>query len=140
MSDWILLSLVAMVLWGTVGLLQKLGTNRLDASSLLVWVTAGFVLIAPAFLAFGNPFAVTQRNIWFGIASGALNGLGSWFLFVSLERGAKASVAVPLTALYPLVTVAFAVAFLKETLSVRQTFGVALAVIGGVMLSFEPAP
>ena len=66
-----------------------------------------------------------------GLLGGAANGLGSWALFEALERVAKASVAVPLTALYPLVTIVLARIFLAETLTLRQWAGIALAVAGG---------
>jgi drug/metabolite transporter (DMT)-like permease len=61
-------------------------------------------------------------------------------VFACLEKGAKASVAIPLTALYPLCTVALATAFLKERPTALQWLGIALAVAGGAMLSYEPAP
>jgi uncharacterized membrane protein len=61
-------------------------------------------------------------------------------VFACLEKGAKASVAIPLTALYPLCTVALATAFLNERPTVLQWIGIALAVAAGAMLSYEPAP
>ena len=63
--------------------------------------------------------------------------MGAWFLFASLEKGANASVAIPLTALYPLVTVLLATAFLAETLTGLQWVGVLLALLSGAMLSYE---
>ena len=75
-----------------------------------------------------------------GLLGGLLNGLGSWALFVSLEKGAKASVAIPMTALYPLFTVALAVVFLDERPTRLEWIGVALALAAGAMLSYEPAP
>jgi transporter family protein len=61
-------------------------------------------------------------------------------VFACLEKGAKASVAIPLTALYPLCTVALAIAFLKERPTGLQWIGIALAIAAGAMLSYEPAP
>ena len=51
-----------------------------------------------------------------------------------------ASVAIPLTALYPLCTVALATVFLKERPTALQWIGIGLAVAAGAMLSYEPAP
>ena len=64
-------------------------------------------------------------------------GLGNWALFVSLEKGAKAAVAIPLTALYPLLTVMLATLLLSERLTVEEWLGIALALAGGAMLSYE---
>ena len=137
MPEWMHFSLLAIVLWGVVGLLQKLGTNRISAPSLLVWLTVGFVVLLPLFMREPNLWAMSKRGVFIGILAGVLNGMGSWFLFASLETGAKASVAVPLTALYPLVTVLLATVFLAETLTGLQWVGVLLALLSGVMLSYE---
>ena len=85
----------------------------------------------------GDITALGWRVSLIGLLGGAANGLGSWALFEALERGAKASVAVPLTALYPLVTIVLARIFLAETLTFRQWVGIALAIAGGAMLSYE---
>jgi transporter family protein len=136
-TDWIYFAFLAIVLWGVVGLLQKLGTNRVSARSLLVWLMVGFLLMLPWFLRGANLFSLRAPEVLIGILAGITNGMGSWFLFASLESGAKASVAIPLTALYPLVTILFATLFLAETLTSQQWLGILLALAGGVMLSYE---
>src|SRR5437588_6750188 len=130
----------AIVLWGVNGLFMKLGTNRVSARSMVIWVTAGFLVLLP-FLWISTTLAGLSSGIIFvGLIAGAVNGLGNWAVFACLEKGVKASVAIPLTALYPLCTVALATAFLKERPTVLQWLGIALAVAGGAMLSYEPAP
>jgi transporter family protein len=136
-ADWIRLSAVTMFFWGIVGLLQKLGTNRISARSLLVWLTVGFMLFVPWLAWHRGVLAMGTQDAVMGIAAGLANGLGSWFLFRSLERGAKASVAIPLTALYPLVTILLATTLLNETLTWRQWLGIALALAAGAALSYE---
>jgi transporter family protein len=140
MEGWIVPASAALVLWGIVGVLQKLGSNRVDASSLLVWVTAGYIVALPLVLWRSGKWALSLEALLLGVVAGCVNGLGTWLLFRCLERGAKASVAVPLTALYPSVTVILAFVFLSERLSARECLGVALAVCGGVMLSYEKDP
>jgi transporter family protein len=137
MAVWLPYSLVALALWGVVGLLQKLGTNRVSAHSLFVWLTIGFGLLLPLFASSSRLASIPARDLAFGLLVGLTNALGSWFLFAALEQGAKASVAIPLTALYPLVTAVLAVALLDERLSGRQWAGLALAILAGVLLSYE---
>ncbi len=140
MMHWIIYAGVAIVLWGVNGLFMKLGTNRVSARSMVIWVTAGFVVLLP-FLWSGTTLAGLSAGVIFvGLIAGTVNGLGNWAVFACLEKGAKASVAIPLTALYPLCTVALATAFLKERPTGLQWIGIALAVAGGAMLSYEPAP
>src|SRR5260370_10767391 len=131
---------LAIVLWGINGLFMKLGTNRVSARSMVIWVTIGFVILLPWLWKLTTLSGLNTTVILVGLLAGAVNGLGNWAVFACLEKGAKASVAIPLTALYPLCTVALATAFLKERPTVLQWIGIALAVAAGAMLSYEPAP
>jgi transporter family protein len=137
MAVWLPYSLIALALWGVVGLLQKLGTNRVSAHSLFVWLTIGFAMLLPFFAAGSRILMMPAADVGFGLLVGLTNALGSWFLFAALEKGAKASVAIPLTALYPLITALLAVALLGERLAGRQWVGLGLAIVAGVLLSYE---
>ncbi len=137
MPPWILYSCVVIVLWGLVGLFQKLGASRISARSLLVWLTVGYLLLIPILLVRAHVSGLTWRTAMIGTLGGLTNGLGAWYLFGSLEAGAKASIAVPLTALNPLVTIALALPFLGERLTALQWGGVTAAIVAGVMLSYE---
>jgi transporter family protein len=139
-SGWILPAVAALLLWGIVGILQKLGSNRLGANALLLWVTVGYIVMLPVVLWRSGIWMATTDVLVLGVVAGSVNGLGTWLLFRSLEHGAKASVAVPLTALYPVVTVVLAFVFLAERLSAREWLGVVLAACGGALLSYEGEP
>lgn len=136
--SWIAYASVAIVLWGVCGLFMKLGTNRISARSMVIWVTVGFVLLVPVMLGFDSLSGLNSRAIIVGLLGGLVNGLGNWAVFTCLEKGAKASVAIPLTALYPLFTVLLATMFLAERPTALQWLGIALAVAAGAMLSYEP--
>src|SRR3989475_9772909 len=129
---------VAIVLWGVNGLFMKLGTNRVSARSMVIWATVGFVVLLPFLWTTTTLSDLGTRVIFIGLIAGAVNGLGNWAVFACLEKGAKASVAIPLTALYPLCTVILATVFLRERPSSLQWLGIALALAGGAMLSYEP--
>ena len=140
MIHWVVYAGVAIVLWGVNDLFMKLGTNRVSARSMVIWVTAGFVALLPFLWTTTTLSDLSTKMIIVGLIAGTVNGLGNWAVFACLEKGAKASVAIPLTALYPLCTVALATAFLKERPTALQWIGITLAVAGGAMLSYEPAP
>lgn len=135
---WMTYAGVAIALWGVNGLFMKLGTNCVSARSMVIWVTAGFLIFLPFVWGFTSLSGLSAMVITVGLLGGFVNGLGNWAVFASLERGAKASVAIPLTALYPLFTVMLATIFLKERPTSLQWLGIALAVAGGAMLSYEP--
>lgn len=138
-NSWFLYALVTVVAWGAVGLLQKLSTNRISSRSVVVWLFVGFLVLVP-FLPFAQLSDLSPYLLFIGILSGFLNALGSWFLFLSMESGAKASVAVPLTGLFPLITVFLGVSILRERPSPLEWAGVCCALLGGILLSKETEP
>jgi uncharacterized membrane protein len=138
-NSWFWYALVTVGAWGAVGLLQKLGTNRISSRSVLVWLFVGFALLVP-FLPFAQLQGLSPYLLFIGVLSGFLNALGSWFLFLSMESGAKASVAVPLTGLFPLITVFLGVSILRERPTALEWIGVICALLGGILLSRESEP
>lgn len=137
MPPWMTHSCAVIGLWGLVGLLQKLGTRFISSRSLIVWVTAGYIVLLPALLKACDLSALTFRDSILAITGGIVNGAGAWCLFCSLERGAKASVAVPLTALNPLLTILLAIALLGERPTAIQWSGILMSVAAGAMISHE---
>jgi len=103
----------------------------------MVWLTVGYILLIPILLARTGVKGLSGLTILIGVLGGFTNGLGAWYLFASLEAGAKASIAVPLTALNPLLTIILALAFLGERLTPVQWGGIAAALIAGAMISYE---
>ena len=140
MPPWIFYSCLVIVLWGVVGLFQKLGSNRISPKGMIVWLTVGYTLLIPWLFAKTGLANLSSRDVLIGVLGGFTNGLGAWYLFASLDAGAKASVAVPLTALNPLITVLLAIVILSERLTPLQWLGAALAIVAAVMISYETQP
>jgi len=137
-NHWLVYVSIAIVLWGVCGLFMKLGTNRISAPSMVIWVAVGFLVMVPFLWTRNSIFGLDAKTIAIGLMGGVANGLGNWEIFASLEKGAKASVAIPLTALYPLFTIILATGLLHERPTPLQWVGIALALVGGAMLSYEP--
>jgi uncharacterized membrane protein len=132
--------MMVVLLWGIVGLLQKLGANRISPKGLIIWTTVGYALLLPGLFGFSRFGTLGVRDLLIGIIGGTANGLGAWYLYASMEKGAKASIVVPLTALSPLLTIALAMTFLRERLTLEQWIGAVTAVVAGAMLSYEKGP
>ncbi|MGC2196617.1 MAG: EamA family transporter [Terriglobales bacterium] len=136
---WLWFAAIALVFWGITGVTQKLATNRISSELSFMWFAYAMIAIS-ATLALLVPIHWHLRPLifWAAVGGGTLNGLGALTSFTALESGGKASVVISLISLYPLVTVAFAVTFLHERLTVAQTLGVGLAIVAAILLSLEP--
>jgi transporter family protein len=138
---WLLLATIALVFWGITGVTQKLSTNRISSQLSVLWWAWAMVFIS-AVLAFTVPIQWHLRPLILALSiiGGVLNGLGALTSFAALESGGKASVVISLISLYPLLTVAVAVLFLHERLTMLQAFGAVLAILAAILLSIEAPP
>lgn len=135
LPPWFWQCAVVLITWGIVGLLQKLSTNHLSAESALVWLVVGFFLIDPFLFPRESIFAYSSRVLLWAFLSAFLNALGAWALLSAMKHGGKASIVVPLTALYPLMMVFLAPVILHESITSPQVAGVGCALVAVVLLS-----
>ena len=127
MQNWLIYALTATAIYGFWGFFPKLASDYLDPKSAMVYQTLGRVVGAMVILAtlrFRLP--VHGKGITFSMLAGIAGVVGTQFLLMALNEG-KASVVVPVTALYPIGVILLAVLILKETLTLRQ--------VGGILLS-----
>jgi transporter family protein len=132
---WFLFASVVLLCWGIVGLLQKLSTNRVSAESALIWLVVGFLLLAPVFYPGRSILQYPTRSVLAILGCAALNAVGALALFAAMKSGGKASIIVPLTALYPLVVVVSAPLVLHQSITLLQGCGVLCALAAVVLLS-----
>ena len=135
LPPWFWFALIVLATWGIVGILQKLATNEISAESSLIWLVLGFFIVAPVFWPGRILFTYPARILFYVLLSGALNAVGAWALLAAMKNGGKASIVVPLTALYPLVMVLVAPLVLRESITLLQGAGVACALIAIGLLS-----
>ena len=135
MSSWLALSLLSLGLWGLWGVFTKVATQHLGPQVAYLLGMFGYV---PAF---GILLYETGGKVpWHpwgwatAVAAGMSTGFGLFFFYRALNHGA-ASVVVPLTSLYPVVTVVLSWLFLRENLSLRQLTGLILAMAAVWLLS-----
>jgi uncharacterized membrane protein len=135
-SAWLLYALLCVIWWGVWGFLSKLGSDQASPQQLQILFTIG--IIPPSVLAWaqlGFKVETDRRGAIYGILNGVFTGLGMLAYYAALARG-QASIVGPFTALFPLLTVAFAFAFLRERINRVQAAGMILALVAVVLLSF----
>jgi transporter family protein len=129
MQTWFIFALAALLLWGVWGLFPKLATNYLSPASVMVFSGIGNVLVLIVVLVFLNFRPdVHPQGITFAILAGLLGTLGTIPFLYAISKG-KASVVVPMTSLYPLVTIVLSLLILREPMTLKQGVGIVLALI-----------
>src|SRR5687767_14404812 len=118
MQRWLLWSFAAVLCWGLWAVISKLIGDALSAAQSQALSTIGLVPVAAVLLASkrltvsGNHY----RGIGAAFGAGTLACAGNVAFYHALSLGGKAATLVPLTALYPLITVVLAVILLRERL------------------------
>jgi uncharacterized membrane protein len=138
---WLFFSFLAIALWGVWGALSKAASNAVPSpTDLQVISTLGVVPIALLLIAspnFSKRTGSLPLGILFGVLTGLCGSVGNLALFASLNKGGDASTVLPLSGVYPLVTVVLAVIILRERLNGVQLFGMVLA-LGALYLFNAP--
>ncbi|MEO6003658.1 MAG: DMT family transporter [Opitutus sp.] len=136
---WLLYTMTAATCWGIWGVLSK-GPSR-ELSGWMTQMLFTFALVPSVIVAAASKNLKTGSNrrlgvIW-GFISGIIAAAGNIFFYLALEAGAETSIAVPLTNVYPLVTIVIAYFWFRERLNVIQGCGIVVAVAAILLLSGE---
>lgn len=132
MNEWLVLSLVSMVLWGLWGFTGKVAVDGQGWSSAFTIASISAIIVTLVFFAYQRP--PIKEISWYAIAAGAIGTLGTLAYYLALEKG-RASIVVPLTALYPGITILLSFLVLGEKVSFYQGVGILLAMASMVLMS-----
>ncbi|MDE3089651.1 MAG: DMT family transporter [Chloroflexota bacterium] len=128
---------IAMILlWGVWGIVVKLATQQIGMQALIWGQLTAAGLIPLYFFLFRDvlPLDLKGGGVALAMVGGALGVLGT-IVFYVLLRVASASVVVPLSSLYPVVTIVLGYLILHEDLSLTRVAGVACALAAIRLLS-----
>lgn len=139
LPPWLFYALTAATCWGIWGVLSK-GPSR-ELSGWMTQILFTFALIPSVFFAARSKNVRVGTNkrlgLFWGFVSGLLAAAGNICFYLALEAGADTAIAVPLTNVYPLVTLFLAYVWFKERLNLVQGLGILLAVAAILLLSGE---
>lgn len=137
MPRWLFFSLLTIAVWGAWGVVSKVASNGVDADTNQIFFTIG--LLPLIVLVLRSPRLRGGKNRKAGMAwaffTGILGGTGNIAFFHALVMGGKASIVMPATALFPLVTVILATTLLHERIGTQQKLGLVLALVAIYLLS-----
>jgi bacterial/archaeal transporter family protein len=137
MPAWLAYSVLTILFWGAWGLVSKIASGGVDANTNQIFYTLGLLPLILIVLRSPRLKQGTGRRagITWAFITGILGGTGNIAFFHALVVGGKASIVVPVTALFPVVTVVLAMIFLRERLSNPQKLGFCLAIVAIYLLS-----
>src|SRR5262245_52252888 len=135
MPRWLVYSLLALLFWGAWAVIYKrVPFSPLDGQALS---TVGIlpVILALAPWAKSRGGTAPRRGSSLAFAAGLLATGGNIAYYAALGGSTPASTIVPLTALYPLVTVVLALLLLRERVHRWQAAGVLLSLLAIYVLA-----
>lgn len=139
---WILYAFGSAVMAALVAIFAKIGLQGVDPTQATIvrGVVMAVILVLGGLL-FGKlagfSFAAVGGKAWIFILLSAAAGAASWLLyFVALQTGPASAVAV-IDKLSVIVVVLLAALFLGETLTFKSGVGIALTVVGSLLIIFK---
>jgi bacterial/archaeal transporter family protein len=148
-QTWLILSVAALLIWGSWGVFANLTSRHLGGFSALVWEVIGALIVGVAILGWllrNGGLETPVRGASFGILTGISYTIGLTFLFLALSSvagkgsdsstGGSVHTVLVLTALYPVIAVVLNYAFLSEPISARQLIGMGIGLLGiGILVT-----
>lgn len=131
MPKWLIYTFVTMLLWGGWGVISKPLSSSFSPWQVQSLSAIGLLPVIAWLACSPNAGSGSNRSRGFvlAFASGVLGSLGNVAYYQSLSLGGKAAAVTPITALYPLATIALAMMFLGERLNKVQAAGIAACVL-----------
>ncbi len=137
MQNWLVFSLLCIFAWGLWGFILKFTYKDLSwLQTYFLSSLASFTLALLVFLYYKGHVSFHNKATYIAMLAGIFGGAGYIFFMKALETG-KASIVIPLTAIYPVVTVVLALLVLGEKISVYQAIGIILAVAAVILISIK---
>ena len=131
---WMPFAIAFLLTVGVEGVVMKLALRSTDWSNILLWTLVWYGVITLGIVTTGRlDTHWSWPTSFFASVSGLCAVGGLLFLALALERGA-ASLVVPFSAGYPLVTVLLAVVILGERVTPSRVIGLLLVVVGLLLL------
>lgn len=135
--NWLMSCLVAMVCWGFWGFLMKLASEHFNWHQMFV-VTSVVTLAASSLIFVFLKPSINVHSPGFGYA--LLAGVAGAFALVAFYTAigvGKAIIVVPLTALYPVITIILSYLILDEKISLVKGVGIMLALVAILLVSID---
>lgn len=138
MTKWLVFAITTLILWGFWGVALKLASKKLDWRALYVFSNIAILVVILIFILTKSvSLPINRASLGLALAAGVCGTLGYITLILSMKAGGRASIVIPLTSLYPALTVILSKILLQESLNKYQVVGIILALVAIVLLSID---
>ncbi len=132
---WLIYAVAAALCWGIWGILAKFISSDISPYLNHMMFTAGMLLTLPVVIAHCRRSELNRKGIIWGLVAGVLAVTGNVAVYQSFGTGGLAAVVIPVTNLYPLVTILIAVLVLKEKMHWLNGIGIMIVIPAIIILS-----
>lgn len=134
MNEWVLYSIIAIIIWGFWSFFNKMAADRIDPRIAVVFYAIGVFAVGLIMAGYFKFKLKYNTGSIYGLLAGICACAGGIFFLMALNKG-KASLVVPFTALYPVITVILSFIILKERVSIINLIGIVIAIVAGILIA-----
>ena len=136
-NSWFVYAVAAGLLWGVWGVVAKLIAEEVSPFMNHLLFTLGMLFTLPFVIRKCTKATFQLKGLVWGCIAGCFAIAGNIAVFYAFSNGGQASVVIPVTNLYPLVTISIAIIAFKEKLNWTNVIGILLSVPAILLLSGE---
>jgi len=132
---WLFYTILAALSWAIWGILTKYISGNINPYTYHILFTIGMLFSLPFVIYRIKNKKVNIKGIFLGTCTALLAVTGNISVFQSLKLGGQASVVIPLSNLYPLITILIALVIFREKLSWINGLGILIVLSAVFILS-----
>ncbi|PSR54025.1 hypothetical protein AHMF7605_11080 [Adhaeribacter arboris] len=132
---WLVFAILAALCWGVWGVLAKFISSDITPFTNHFLFSIGMLFTLPFIIRKCKVKEISTKGIIWGIVAGVLAVVGNVAVFQSFSTGGQAAVVIPVTNLYPLITIVIALLVFKEKMHWLNAIGIVIIVPAIIMLS-----
>lgn len=133
--SWFIYAIAAGLLWGVWGIVAKFISEDVNPYTNHFLFSVGMLFTLPLVIKKCKPPDFSVKGFLYGCIAAGFAVAGNIAVFYAFTKGGQASIVIPVTNLYPLVTVVIALVAFKERLNIINVLGILLSVPAIILLS-----
>lgn len=134
---WFVYAIAAGILWGAWGIVAKFISEDVNPFMNHFLFSIGMVLTLPFVIRKCERSEFNVKGMVWGCIAASFAVAGNVAVFYAFTKGGHASIVIPVTNLYPLITILIAFVAFKEKMNLVNVLGIIVSIPAIIMLSGE---